>query len=299
MAARDGASSVQGVMLRATRLLDNGSINTAYPVLTTKGFISATFTPQFEAGDEITQKAADGSICVSFLGDDSLKRLDFKLSLCSPDPEVAVLIAGGDVIMDSTGAVVGYTSVPVGSTVGNPVAIEIWSIANVAGKPASDKPYFHWVFPFVKVRFDGDRVFTNGLLTNDFTGQALGNSALVVAGLNPAVSAVDDFVVYREALINPFTYVRTTGFPSTAPLFNGSYPTLASTVTPFIAPTTVAAGTPGSFGPTNATAPYALVNLQADGALGATTAWTTGQYVVLGDGSFAHWTGSAWASGTA
>jgi hypothetical protein len=29
------------------------------------------------------------------------------------------------------------------------------------------------------------------------------------------------------------------------------------------------------------------------------TAWTTGQYVVLGDGSFAHWGGAAWTSGKA
>lgn len=299
MSARDGASSVQGVMLRATRLTQSGAIDSTYPVLTTKGFISATFTPEFEAGDDLIQKAADGTICVSFQGDDSLKRLTFKLELCSPDPEVTALIAGGNVVVDSGGNVVGYTSVSVGSTVGSPVALEIWSIANIAGKPASDKPYFHWVFPYVKVRFDGDRVFTNGLLGNAFTGQALGNSSLVTAGLNPAVSATDDFVVYREALINPFTYVRTTGFPSTAPLFNGSYPTLADTITPFIIPTSATAGVPGSFGPTGATAPYALTNLISLGALGNAGAWTTGQYVVLGDGSYAHWTGTTWASGTA
>lgn len=299
MSARDGASSVQGVMLRATRLTQAGAIDSTYPVLTTKGFISATFTHEFDAGDDLVQKAADGSICVSFQGDDSLKRLAFKLDLCSPDPEVYALLSGGNVLMDSGGNVTGYTSVAVGSLVGNPVAIEIWSIANINGKPSSDKPYFHWVFPYVKVHLDGDRVFTNGLLGNSFIGQAIGNSALVTAGLNPAISATDDFVVYREALINPFTYVRTTGFPSTAPLFNGSYPTIDSTITPYVTPTSATAGVPGSFGPTGATAPYALANLIALGALGNAGAWTVGQYVVLGDGSFAHWTGSAWASGTA
>ena len=29
------------------------------------------------------------------------------------------------------------------------------------------------------------------------------------------------------------------------------------------------------------------------------TAWTTGQYVTLGDGSLAHWGGAAWTSGKA
>jgi hypothetical protein len=29
------------------------------------------------------------------------------------------------------------------------------------------------------------------------------------------------------------------------------------------------------------------------------TAWTTGQYILLGDGTTAHWTSSAWAAGPA
>lgn len=65
------------------------------------------------------------------------------------------------------------------------------------------------------------------------------------------------------------------------------------------APTGVTPGTPGSFTPAEATAPATLTALQALGALGETTAWTTGQYVVLGDASHAHWNGTAWAAGNA
>ena len=65
------------------------------------------------------------------------------------------------------------------------------------------------------------------------------------------------------------------------------------------APTGVTAGTPGAFTPAEATAPATLTALQALGALGETTAWTTGQYVVLGDASHAHWNGTAWAAGNA
>lgn len=56
------------------------------------------------------------------------------------------------------------------------------------------------------------------------------------------------------------------------------------------------AGTPGTFTPATADTPNALALMTGVTASPA-TAWTTGQYVVLGDGSFAHWTGSAWASG--
>ena len=56
----------------------------------------------------------------------------------------------------------------------------------VNGKPAAGQPYWHWAFPYVRVRWDGDRVFENGALANDFTGTGVGNDSLVPAGLNPA-----------------------------------------------------------------------------------------------------------------
>lgn len=63
--------------------------------------------------------------------------------------------------------------------------------------------------------------------------------------------------------------------------------------------TGVTAGTPGAFTPAGAPIPATLTDLQALGALGQTTAWTTGQYVNLGDASKAYWNGTAWTAGTA
>jgi hypothetical protein len=61
---------------------------------------------------------------------------------------------------------------------------------------------------------------------------------------------------------------------------------------------TTIAGTPGHFTPAGATAP---ANLAAMTGLTASpaTAWTTGQHVVLGDGSHAYWNASAWTAGDA
>lgn len=58
------------------------------------------------------------------------------------------------------------------------------------------------------------------------------------------------------------------------------------------------AGTPGSFTPSGATPPANLAALTGITA-SPSSAWTTGQYIVLGDGSHAHWTGTAWAAGNA
>lgn len=57
------------------------------------------------------------------------------------------------------------------------------------------------------------------------------------------------------------------------------------------------AGTPGSLTPAGAVA----ANLAAltGKTASPTTVWTTGQNVVLGDASLAHWNGTAWAAGAA
>lgn len=232
MGARDGASSIQGNLIRVTKLTGPGAVDTAWPVLVTNGFISASFAPEFEDGEEITEKAADGSVCVSFKGDDSLTRLSFNLAVCSPDPEVTAMMAGGSALTEADGDVIGYSSAEVGSKINNPVAVEIWSTAVVDGKPSSDYPYWHWAFPYVKMRFDGTREFSNGLLAWEFSGQALGNDALVTAGLPTGGTAADDFVKYKAALSNPFTYVRTATIPTGEPMLDGSYPVTAPKIAP-------------------------------------------------------------------
>jgi hypothetical protein len=63
-----------------------------------------------------------------------------------------------------------------------------------------------------------------------------------------------------------------------------------------ITATGATAGTPGTFSPAGANAPYRLADLTGVTASPATV-WTTGQRVVLSDGTEAHWTGSAWAAG--
>jgi hypothetical protein len=305
-------------MIRITPLMLDGSIDSGRPVLTTNGFISASFGTEFEDGDEITEKAADGTVCIQYKADDSLKGITFNLSLCTPDPESAALIAGGriicaiaDVLDDDSnvivaaGDVIGYSSPTVGATVGNPVAVEIWSKAIVKGKPAAGTPYWHWVFPYVRVRYDGDREFTNGSLSNEYTGTGVGNEALAAAGLNPA-SPADDFVVYKAALVNPFSYVRSTSKPdisgghwSGGPGNSGTFDKDASnSIGCVVMAAGATSGNPGAFTPAGAEPP---ANLAAMSSVTASplTAWTTGQNVVLGDASTAHWSGTAWVVGPA
>lgn len=302
MAARDNAASINGLALRITPLKEDGAIDTTKPILTTNGFISLSFSSEFEDGDEITEKGADGAICIQFKNRDSMKGITVNLSLCSPDPEAAALLAGGKVICDpATGEIVGYSSPKVGDVVGNPVALEVWSRAIVGGKPASGQPYWHWVLPFVQVRFDGDREFANGALANEFSGTGVGNDALVPTGLNP-LNLGDDYVKYKAALTNPFSYVRSAVLPALG--WSGSFvPTADNSIgcgVAAVTPTGVVPGTPGQFTPLGADVPDNLAALQALGAFGQTTAWkerligTLPEYVILDDGTLATWDGAGW-----
>jgi hypothetical protein len=70
-----------------------------------------------------------------------------------------------------------------------------------------------------------------------------------------------------------------------------------------VAATGATAGTPGTFTPAGARAPLNVANIQGGvpNAVTATpaTPWTTGQRIVLRDGSLACWTGSGWVGGAA
>lgn len=64
--------------------------------------------------------------------------------------------------------------------------------------------------------------------------------------------------------------------------------------------TTATAGTPGVFTPTGYSVPATLAAAIALPLVASpTTAWTTGQRIVLGDASLAHWSGTAWVVGAA
>lgn len=60
-------------------------------------------------------------------------------------------------------------------------------------------------------------------------------------------------------------------------------------------PINVTPGTPGTFDPPYP--PYNLAELRDLGALGETATWTTGQRVVLDNGTLAHWDGNSWEAG--
>ena len=215
MATQEYAASIQGVAIRVTRLDASGNLlNEAGDSYTTSGFMRLSFTPEYEEGDEMTEKSADGTVCVTYKAPDTLKRITMELAICEPDTELTQLLSGGLLLRKNLGSYaspnrksIGWSSPSTGDDpAGNGVAIETWSFAIVDGKKAATLPYFHWVFPYAKLRLSGDRVIENGMLANTFEGYGLGN---VEFG-----SGLDERWEFPVAAERPYSYARSSWAPT-------------------------------------------------------------------------------------
>lgn len=178
--AQDYAASIAGVSMRVSRLTATGAIATgAEASYVTSKFVSVSFTPEFEAGDEFTQKSADGNICATYKAPDTLKRVTLSVAMCEPDPEFTEILAGGKLLTTGTAPnvkTVGWSAPTIGTdATPNGVAIEVWSKAIAGGKNAAGGKFFHWMFPYAQMHFSGDRVIENGMMASNFEGWAVGN----------------------------------------------------------------------------------------------------------------------------
>jgi hypothetical protein len=215
MATQEYAASIQGVSIRVTRLDSAGNLmGGAGDSYTTSAFMRISFTPEYEEGDEITEKGANGVVCVTYKAPDTLKRITMELAICEPDPELSALLSGGLLLRKNLGTdaepntkSIGWAAPGVGDDpAGNGVAVEAWSHAVKDGKKAGILPYFHWIFPYAKFRQSGDRVIENGLLANTFEGYGLGNATFK--------SGIDGRWEFPVAAERPYAYARTTWAPT-------------------------------------------------------------------------------------
>jgi hypothetical protein len=232
MATQDYAASIQGVSIRVTRLDALGTLlNEPGDSYTTSAFMRVSFTPEYESGDEIVEKSANGTICVSYQSPDTLKRVTMELAICEPDPELTQLISSGLLLRKNYGTFaapdrksIGWAAPGIGDDpAGLGVAIEVWSFAVADGKRAGVNPYFHWVFPYCRLRLSGDRVIENGMIASTFEGYSLGNIQF-----NTGLDGRWEFPVATD---RPYSYARSTWAPTGRKGFYTWHPDLSATIT--------------------------------------------------------------------
>jgi hypothetical protein len=279
MATQEYAASIQGVSIRVTRLDASGNLlNEAGDSYTTSGFMRLSFTPEYEEGDEITEKGADGTVCVTYKAPDTLKRITMEIAICEPDPELTQLMSGGLLLRKNLGTYaspdrksIGWSSPSTGDDpAGYGVAIECWSHAIIDGKKAATLPYFHWVFPYAKLRLSGDRVIENGLLANTFEGYGLGNTAFS--------SGLDERWEFPTAAERPYSYARADWAPTGRKGFyrwHGEISKTVSNVARTSATATITTSTAHSFEAGDSVVVTGLTNTALNGTYTIVSAPTT------------------------
>lgn len=115
-------------------------------VVTTNGFISIEPSPQYQDGEEHSQRKANGDLCVYQKDPSELTRVDLTTTFCVMDPDALVVMTGERLL--TTGAATG-TGVAYGEgTISARFSLEVWQ--PIVGQSACDasgvQQYMYWAF---------------------------------------------------------------------------------------------------------------------------------------------------------
>ena len=173
--ANDGIPQVQAFRTRITKLNANGvPSNGANKSYVTNALVTLATTPNYMAGTDITEKNGEGVICVDFLGPDTFRRIDWTLTLCTPDPYLLEMLTGGAAL--TLGAAVGFAYPATGSVDPTNVSIELWTKRVSNGNLDDTYPYAHWVLPRCKHMKIGQTTFGNNAVLPQVMGLATENA---------------------------------------------------------------------------------------------------------------------------
>lgn len=289
-------SMVRGRVMRVTRLDGCGRVKpTGCSAIVSEGFVSIAYTANIDEGEEIAVTNAAGKTCVRDAPIPRIKDYSLVVTFCEVDPELYAMMTGQSTVFNSEGDAVGFRVNTDVDPSDSGFAIEVWSnVPGVQCGSESDAGTFGYTLnPFVQ-----------GGVIGDFTIENAGVSFVISNATTKSGGSWG---------AGPYDVVDDSGSPSPLlePIGSADHlhvqlttvapPTPGCTCTASgPAPTGATAGTPGTWTPVDSYPEADLTSLIAAAITASpTTAWTTGQYVLLQDGSQAHWNGTAWVAGAA
>jgi hypothetical protein len=290
-------SLVRGRALRATKLDACGAKSLGpKSTVNTDGFISVAFTANTDEGETISQANAAGRICILdepaplFLG------YTVEIQFCGVNPDLYGLMTGQPVVFDdqATPQGVGFQVNDNVNIDGQGFALELWS--NVPGAVCAGgvTQYGYLLIPFLKGGIIGDFTVENAAVNftlsgaKSRTGNAWGVGPYNV--IKTAAGAASPLLVALPTT-NHLHMQLTTLAPPTAVCGATALGTLATGYT---------AGIPATPTPANSYSHNTLAALIAAAPTKTpATLWTTGQHVLLQDGTHAYWNATTWIAGDA
>lgn len=138
----------------------------------TDGFINIDPSPQYDDGELISTRKANGEFCVYEPGDPQLTQVNLTVNWCVLDPDTITIITG-DQLLSAGG--LGVTGTGVAFSDGlilNRWSLEVWQLVTGEGACGDDglQRYVYWAFPNVGGGKVGDLSFGNTAL--QFTNTA-------------------------------------------------------------------------------------------------------------------------------
>lgn len=290
-------SLVRGRAMRVTRL-DGCGRRVAHQcsAIVSEGFVSVAFTANVTEGTPIQQTNAAGKQCINVPGTPQFNNYGLVFTFCEVDPELYGMLTGQAVVYNTEGDAVGFRVSSGVDLTKTGFALEVWSdVPGVACEEGAEGSYGYLLLPFVQGGVIGDFTIENGAVTftisnaTTTTGSSWGNGPYDVV-------PQDNTGVAGPLLepIGPEDHLHAQ-WTSVAPPEPG-----CTCMASGPAATTANAGTPGTWDPVDSYPPANFAALEASTVVAdPTTAWGSGEYVVLGDNSHAYWDGTAWAVGEA
>lgn len=168
-------------------------------VIVSKGFVSVEAEPDYEEGEEFTQRNANGELCINDKDPDELKRVGLNVTLCEIDPEMLEVATGERLLTSSNGVTGTGMAFGEGQLAGR-FSMELWQ--PVAGAGACDasgnQQFVYWAFPNVGNGKISDFTFENAPFEFGFEAETKAASTLWGNGPGTGTAWIDQPVESGE-----------------------------------------------------------------------------------------------------
>jgi len=286
--------SIKGRIMRLTALDECGAplYDSAVGKIVTTGFISVSWEHEVEDGTEHTSQNAWGDFEINELDAPRMKWLNLGMDMCEVDPETLVMLNGAVANFDTDGMIGAFFDE---QTNVNAFAVEVWTRATGQACDPSGNPLWGY-FASVYVRngaISGGGTIENGPMNLELSGNGFGAAEDSASPGNTywGTGPHGDAPTVNPWPVGAFRYIGITDVQPPAAT-NGAEAIVVATGA------TESTGAEGEWTPVTAGPRKVLADMTGVAASPA-TAWDTGSYMTLGDGTLAHWDGAAWVAGAA